>query len=71
MTEDVEVWCAEKSPVLIFQPSGRIVKGQAVDGFSVHGWTAGLGKLLRPEASRLPINRQPTNRAARKAATSR
>jgi len=27
MTEDVEVWCAEKSPVLIFQPTGGNVKG--------------------------------------------
>jgi len=32
MTEDVEVWCAEKSPVLIFQPPGRIVKREVVFG---------------------------------------
>jgi hypothetical protein len=37
MTEDVEVWCAEKSPVLIFQLTGGNVKGEAVDGLSVHG----------------------------------
>jgi hypothetical protein len=57
MTEYVEVWCAEKSPVLIFQLLGEIVKGEAVDGFSVDGWTADLGKLLHPEAGRLPTNR--------------
>jgi hypothetical protein len=50
MTEDVEVWCAEKSPVLIFQLARRIVKGEAVDGFQLsvisRPWDAGARPKL-------------------------
>src|SRR5215207_11393309 len=66
MRKTIGWWYAEKSPVLIFQRRGGIVKGECCSSVSrLLGSRPTSGELRRPEIRRLPRNRGTDERAER------